>query len=344
MSSAGRKIAAVAAVTIGTTFILTTARARSTRPIARAKRHTGDPDIARALATHARRDHRNLAAFIYDNGAVRFGGLGTNEHAEIEIGSLTKTFNAELVRQLEEERKLKPDTTVGEIISVPGSPIATVTLRELLNHTSGLGTYGTPGILDTHIAPWLDLLGFYKRRSPTAVLASVSRLRLRNRGQFRYSNVGHALLGQLLAHHQDTPYEKLVRSRIFEPAGMRNSYIAIPGTAKDAPRGTRADGRPSAPWEEFGWAPAGAAHSTASDMAKFVHWVARHGGPGDTWQRYTNEGEEFVFKGGATAGYTNAVVWDTSTEGWRAAYVANSSWFEGGDLEVELLRLDERRH
>ncbi|GAA1174754.1 Beta-lactamase precursor [Corynebacterium glaucum] len=310
-------------------------------PIELATQRTGDPEIAEILATCAEDGHRALCAFIYEAGTVRFGGLGADEHTEVEIGSITKTFNAELVRQLVSEGALAPRTTVGEIIDVPDAPIASVTLEELLDHTSGLGPVGTNGFFHNNVAPSLDLFRYYCRRTPEQVFATAARARLRHRRQFLYSNFGHALVGQLLAVHQKTNYEALVRSRIFEPAGMSDTYIALPGTTRNAPQGLGFNGRPVKPWEEHGWAPAGAAHSTAADMAKYAHWVASHGGPGHAWHQCNIGGVECISKGGGTAGYSNVLSWDTASESPRAAYVANSSAVDVNELDIQLLtRLD----
>lgn len=314
------------------------------RPITLATKRTGDAEIAEILAVNAEDGHRALCAFIYEDGRVRFGGLGADEHTEVEIGSLTKTFNAELLRQLVSEGALLPATTVGEIIDISGAPLAAVTLEELVDHRSGLGVMGSAGFYHDHITPWFDHVRFYSRRTPEDVLAAARRARLRDRGQVRYSNYGHALVGQLLAVHQNTTYQELVRTRIFEPAGMHDTYIALPGTAIGAPHGMRLDGHPAKPWEEDGWAPAGAAHSTAADMAKYVHWVAAHGGPDLAWHTYSIEGVRYIGHSGSTVGYTNTISWDTDSATPRAAYVANSSGVDVRDLEVHLLTMLTNPH
>ena len=84
----------------GISAVLAAALMLSTGPrdISVASEHTGDTEISSALEHLAENGHHNLAAFTYDDGEARFGGLGADEHTEFEIGSITKTFNAELVR------------------------------------------------------------------------------------------------------------------------------------------------------------------------------------------------------------------------------------------------------
>ena len=134
--------AGVIAAAIAAALMLST----GPRDISVASEHTGDAEISSALEHLAEDGHRNLAAFTYDDGEVRFGGLGADEHNDFEIGSITKTFNAELVRQFIDAGELRLDTQVQELIDVPSAPVADVTIEELLNHTAGLEAMGPLGI------------------------------------------------------------------------------------------------------------------------------------------------------------------------------------------------------
>lgn len=108
----------------GISAVLAAALMLSTGPrdISVASEHTGDAEIASALESLAEDGHHSLAAFTYDDGEVRYGGLGADEHTEFEIGSITKTFNAELVRQFIDAGELSLDTQVQELIDVPSAP------------------------------------------------------------------------------------------------------------------------------------------------------------------------------------------------------------------------------
>ena len=116
------------------------------RPIALATHHTGEEEISTLLESGADPGSNELAAFVSEDGEVRFGGLGADENTEFEIGSLTKTFNGELARQQIEAGTLRLDTQVQDIIDVAGTPIADVTVEELLNHTSGLSRLESIGL------------------------------------------------------------------------------------------------------------------------------------------------------------------------------------------------------
>lgn len=309
----------------------------SPRDISAATEHTGDPEISSALEHLVEDGHHNLAAFSYDGGETRFGGLGADEYTEFEIGSITKTFNAELVRQFIEEGELSLDTQVQELIDVPSAPVADVTIEELLNHTSGLATTESLSLADMFVSNIRDGGNPYRRDTPQDILDAAGAAELNNRGEEQYSNYGHALLGQLLAAHAGTSYGELLRTRIFEPAGMVSTYVALPGTVDDAPTGLAANGHPAGPWDMDGWAPAGAIRSTAADMAKYVEWVSLHGVPDYGWSSLDEDGEEITFHNGGTGGFRTMLVWDPEDDS-RAAFVAGDTeaWVDA--LGIDLIK------
>ena len=307
------------------------------RDISVASEHTGDTEISSALEHLAEDGHRNLASFTYDNGEVRFGGLGADEHSEFEIGSITKTFNAELVRQFIEEGELSLDTQVQELIDVPSAPVSDVTLEELLNHTSGLATTESLSFKELFMANLRDGGNPYRRDTPQDIIDAAGAAQLKDRGEKQYSNYGHALLGQLLATHAGVPYDELLRTRILEPAGMTSTYVALPGTIEGAPTGLSANGHHAGPWDMDGWAPAGAIRSTAADMARYVEWVSSHGVPDYGWASLEDSGQEITFHNGGTGGFRTMLVWDPDNN-HRSAFVAGDTeaWVDA--LGIDLLK------
>ena len=325
--------AGVIAAAIAAALMLST----GPRDISVASEHTGDAEISSALEHLAEDGHRNLAAFTYDDGEVRFGGLGADAHNDFEIGSITKTFNAELVRQFIDAGELRLDTQVQELIDVPSAPVADVTIEELLNHTSGLAATESLSFADMFMANIRDGGNPYRRDTPQDILDAAGAAELNNRGEEQYSNYGHALLGQLLAEHAGVPYDELLRTRIFEPAGMTSTYVAMPGTVDDAPTGLAANGHPAGPWDMDGWAPAGAIRSTAADMAKYVEWVSLHGVPDYGWSSLDEDGEEITFHNGGTGGFRTMLVWDPEDDS-RATFVAGDTeaWVDA--LGIDLMK------
>ena len=177
----------------------------------------------------------------------------------------------------------------------------------------------------------------YRHDTPQDIIDAAGAAELHSRGEEQYSNYGHALLGQLLATHAGVPYDELLRTRIFEPAGMTSTYVALPGTVDDAPTGLAANGHHAGPWDMNGWAPAGAIRSTAADMAKYVEWVYSHGVPDYGWASLEDSGEEFTFHNGGTGGFRTMLVWDPDNN-HRATFVAGDTeaWVDA--LGIDLMK------
>lgn len=122
-----------------------------------------------------------------------------------EIGSLTKTMTALLLAHpAESGGGLTPETTLGSLLDLDGSPAASVTLEELASHRSGLPRIATRR-RDRIGAGWAIL----RHRNPytadvATLLAQARAVKLSGRGQFSYSNLGAALLGQALAAQAGT--------------------------------------------------------------------------------------------------------------------------------------------
>lgn len=227
----------------------------------------GDGELAAELDLLAGRRTRRLAAAVIDPGmGVRMAFIGADKDTRFELGSVTKGFTgmllAEAVRRGEVSLRstvadVSPDTTV--------NPVGSVTLQELCTHTSGLPRLPrTSGMAARAIrSAWLGT-DPYRGLTPTAVLEQAKRQRLPHRGQQRYSNLGAALLGQVLAHTAGSDYATLLTDRICAPIGMRATHPA--GSGYVAPRGWTAAGRRAQPWIMDGYAPAGGLVSTVADL------------------------------------------------------------------------------
>lgn len=146
-------LAVIAAIAVAAILLIT-----GPQRIALAQDKTGDEALAAQLEEHSESGFHNITAFTLQDGKATFAGLGSDEHTEVEIGSVTKMFTGELAHQLVEEGKLRTDTTVGEVLDVGDAPVADVTVRELLDHTSGL-----PAVAKANV------LSFSPQRSPVRI-------------------------------------------------------------------------------------------------------------------------------------------------------------------------------
>ena len=289
--------------------------------IALAQDKTGDEALATQLEKHSESGFHNLTAFTLQDGKATFAGLGSDEHTEVEIGSVTKMFTGELARQLVEEGKLRTDSTVGEVLDVGDAPVADVTVRELLDHTSGLPRLASTNLLSSLVS---GVTGSnpYEGETVEDIMAAATNAELKNRGEESYSNLGYGLLGHVVETVAGQPYEQMLKERIFEPAEMTETYLMTPGSVPDdAPRGLTNTGRHAEPWEEDGSAPAGAIRSTASDMAKFAEWFMDNGDTEYGW--VPNEDGPGFWHDGGTYGYSTMLIIDPDTK--RATFANNDS-------------------
>ena len=206
-----------------------------------------------------------------------FGRVGATNAAPpdgqtlFEIGSVTKVFTALALARLELDGKVTLTNTLRA--SLPekvalADGLGPVTLLHLATHTAGLPRL--PGNLDTPEASPANPYAKYRAEELYQFLASVKPNNPSGR-MVDYSNVGFAVLGQVLTLKAGQPYEALVRATLLEPLGMTNTAIRLTDeqrvrvTPGHAPRGGEVPG-----WDFDAFAPAGAFRSTAGDLLTFV--------------------------------------------------------------------------
>ena len=152
-------------------------------------------------------------------------------------------------------------------------------MLELATHTSGLPrlprTVGTAGRVLR-----LAVLGMdpYRGQSAERVLELAAAQPLRDRGEYRYSNLGGAVAGQLLAIAAGRRYPALLRERILAPLRMHSSMVAAKGDA--AARGRSRSGMSRQAWILDGYAPAGGVISTIPDVARLTGALVDGSAPG----------------------------------------------------------------
>ncbi len=132
---------------------------------------------------------------------TKFAFIDAEPETRFEIGSITKPLTGMLLADAIDRGEVSLDTTIGALLpGDAGTGFGSISLRELCTHTSGLPRLPRGPLTLLRVGRFL-LLGTHPYRGTTAsgVLRAAARQRLRGRGQFRYSNLGGAVLGQLLA-------------------------------------------------------------------------------------------------------------------------------------------------
>jgi D-alanyl-D-alanine carboxypeptidase len=192
------------------------------------------------------------------------------------VASITKTFVAAVVLQLVGEGRLSLDDTVERRVPglVPGGD--GITVRQLLNHTSGLFDYLNDGD-DTILKPYLrgDVTHVTPPRQIVAVATSHPP-HFAPGTQQRYSNTNYIVLGLVVEAVTGDSLSAELRRRVFGPLGLRGTTFdatasRIAGRHAHAYAPLGAGGRiieVNAVSSSLAWA-AGALVSTAGDLARF---------------------------------------------------------------------------
>ena len=138
---------------------------------------------------------------------------------KFEIGSMTKQFTALLVLQFVNQGTLKLDGNLSNYLPYYRRDTGDrITLRELLDHTSGIPNFITaPGFLEGPASRMIYTVKDFAEKYCSGNLEFEPGTR------FHYSNSGYFLLGAVLEQISGNSYEQLLQDRIFRPLGMNNS-------------------------------------------------------------------------------------------------------------------------
>ena len=163
-----------------------------------------------ALIAHGDAVVWETAAGMADRGSGRPNRLTT----EFGVGSMNKMFTAVAILQLVEKGVLALDDTIADVLpDYPNETVArSVTIHQLLTHTSGLGDVFAPAFnADPHA---------YRTNADYLPLFVDEPLLFEPGTGWSYSSAGYAVLGLIVERASGETYDAYVRRHIFEPAGM----------------------------------------------------------------------------------------------------------------------------
>jgi len=184
--------------------------------------------IDQLISLYSKYGEFNGSALVADNGRVvlkKGYGLANMEwnipngpDTKFRLGSITKQFTATLILQLVEQGKIKLDGKIVDYLpDYRPDTGAKVTIHNLLSHTSGIPNYTA-------------LPGFFQNvsRNPFAVDDFIKKygsgdLEFEPGTKFVYSNTNYFLLGAIVEKVTGKKYEDVLKEKIFDPAGMKNT-------------------------------------------------------------------------------------------------------------------------
>ncbi|MEU5866904.1 serine hydrolase domain-containing protein [Nonomuraea sp. NPDC047529] len=184
-----------------------------------------------------------IVAEVRDGRERWFGSAGVSDtetgrqrkpNERFRIGSATKAFTATVVLQLAGEGKLRLDDSVERwlpgLVQGNGYDGDQVTIRQLLNHTSGIFNYTS----DTEFFAWGQGAAWLEHRYDTVAPEQLVKIALRNAPYFApgkgfaYSNTNYILAAMIIEKVTGHAFGQEVTRRIIRPLRLTGTYL--PGT------------------------------------------------------------------------------------------------------------------
>lgn len=248
------------------------------RGLAQAALDTAALDRLIADQMRAHRIPGVAVAITQDDQVLLVKGYGTARAGEavtlqtqFHIASLSKSFTAVAIMQLVEAGDLDLDAPVQAYLPdftlADPAAAAQVTVRHLLNHTSGIADAGFPEMRLPQPATLAERVDMIGRARPVAAPGT----------EFHYSNANYGVLARVVEVVSGQPFSDYLQTHLFAPLQMENTVNVItsdevPGRADQLAQGhLLAYGIPIASPEEEGvLGGSGGVISTAADMANYL--------------------------------------------------------------------------
>ena len=180
----------------------------------------GPPGV---IAVVQRGKHRKVHTFGVRN--IK-SGLPMRVDDRMRIASAAKAFSGAVALSLVSEGKLSLNDTIGELLPELPEAWSEVTLRQLLNHTSGIPDFSlTPEFEEALLA------SLTKAPPPEELLSFVEdeELLFDPGSEYHYSNSDNIVVALMAEAATGMSYEDLLKELVYKPLGLRNTTL---------PRGT----------------------------------------------------------------------------------------------------------
>lgn len=150
--------------------------------------------------------------------AFREKDIDLNSETVFELASVSKQFTAMGIMLLKKQGKLSFEDTLRKFL--PQLPYNKITIRHLLNHTSGL-----PDYMDMANTYW-DSTKIMTNADMITLLAAKNQAILFKPGEkWEYSNTGYALLASIIEKVSGLSFNKFLQANIFQPLGMYRTRV-----------------------------------------------------------------------------------------------------------------------
>ncbi len=291
-------------------------------------------------------------AHLQGFGVADSSGRAVTPQTPFLIGSLSKSFTALAVMQLVEAGKIDPDAPVQTYLPwfelADAEASAQITVRHLLNHTSGIADKDGDRFWASRLGLEEAVRGFNELQLSEPVGTT-----------YQYSNINYGTAGLIVEKVSGQPYAEYVARHIFEPLEMRHAYASrMLALADGLAEGHHyLVGRPIAVEQPVPpvYVPSGMLIASAEDMAHYLIAHLNEGWYGDTavlsaqgmaelhapaipedgeglyyamgWDVGTLEGSPFLAHHGALPNYWGEIFMMPDAD-WGIVLLANANGFE----------------
>jgi len=229
------------------------------------------------------------AVMIVDHGKVVFSrGYGVAElatkhaiddHTNFRLASDTKQFTAMAIMLLVHDGKLHYEDKLSDIFPEFPAYGKNITVRELLNHTSGLLDY--EDLMPKYEGVAADRVPQIQDAEVLKLLERQTTTKFPPGSKWDYSNSGYVVLGTIVAKMSGKSFPEFLRERIFQPLGMTNTVAFVKGTNEVTNR-AYGHSKTEHGWEQTDQSPTsatlgdGGVYSSVFDLEKWDRSLREH--------------------------------------------------------------------
>jgi D-alanyl-D-alanine carboxypeptidase len=262
-------------------------------------RHGGPPGV---IAIVQRGSHREVHAYGVRNIER---GLPMRVGDRMRVASTSKAYSGAVALSLVSKGTLSLNDTIGEFLSdlpkPPPDAWAEVTLRQLLNHTSGLPDYPESQAWQKGITAHPTQAPRPEKLLSYAYNLNHKRLLFDPGSKFKYSNTDNVAVALMVEAATGRTYESQLREQVYGPLDLSTTSLpAGPNLRKPYIHGYDISERPPEDGSELlagGWAWAsGGMVSTPAELNTFIRAYVR----GDLFNPQTRSKQRKVFEGGSS--------------------------------------------
>lgn len=281
-------------------------------------------------------DSTQIAVAIIDDQTISYDGICVGKDTNLtidnsdhlfEIGSLSKIVVSSAYARMAEELKIDPDDLVFKYMKYKAFRSKDLRVRHLLNHTSGLPRLPSNMDLQGNL---MDPYATYNHEKLHHYLKKECTLSSKPGVSFEYSNIGMAIITEILKKKSKKDFKSIIRSYVYNPLNMNKTYSFVEN-APDIIQGIGPNGQKMNNWHFQSLAPAGSIISSSKDLAKlaysYLHETDKYQllldstfqlspqmNLGLGWFIIKKENKKILYHNGRTGGYSSCMVIDPTNK------------------------------